>query len=561
MTAILLVLVLAAGAGADPRADLLAAVTALRAAGQLDSAAAQLRDWTRAHPDDGDARFVFGQVLADRGETAQALRVWRAVLADLPVDVDRYRAVTVRLQELGRAQEALDLLEAGRRRIDGGDPFAWIRAELLLELGRYDEAVAAHLTFLRQEPHRRPLVENRIAALAQGEGVAAGADRRSRRYGEALERALGAAPAADRTVLTLLLATCALEGGDPRRGLELLGAGAEDEAVRSALFEYASRCEARHDADVAAAAYGLFAARSGDSPYRVHALLKQAEMREALGDVDGAVAMYRALAQSEPDRGEAAEALLRVARLQAEVLGQPAAALATLAGLDGDAGGDLRRRLLALRADCHMRLDDLDAAAAQLRRLAADPDGALEAAYGLAQLAFYRGDFAAVAPLVDSLVAAAPSHPRANDALDLLLLVDEYGQQPEALGGLARARLHARQGRLAEAEGDWEGVAAGGPAGLRVVAQLERARQLEAADPARALALYEAVLAAAEGEARHRVTAGVGRARLLEARGGRDEALRAYEEALLSAPLDPRAPAIRRQVERLRAGSGAGRAG
>ena len=213
--------------------------------------------------------------------------------------------------------------------------------------------------------------------------------------------------------------------------------------------------------------------------------------------------------------------------------------------------GALQRRLLALRADCRLQLDDLPGAAAEWLRLAADPAGRVTAEFGLAELAFFEARFDSSAALIDSLVARDPTHPLANDALDLLLLIDEFGSQAVALAGLARARLHERQGRLDEARRDRERLLQVAPAGLRHLSLLESAARLEITAPKRSLELYSQVTDD-EPDERHAVSAALGRARLLEARGATREALRTYESTVLTAPLDPRTPDTRRHIIRLR---------
>lgn len=580
-----LLLGLAVGVGADPRSDLMDAVTVLRGADDFAAAAAHLQTWITRYPGDGEARLLLGQVLADSGDNAAALRVWTGLLRGRDVDVDRYRDVAKRLQDLGLVEAATQILREGTERLGDGDPFAWQRAELLISMGDWAGAVEAHRAFLRQEPHRQPLVENLVAAIARadvaaGTGPSAGtgvAERgRATRYCAALKAAVAKSRGPEHTRLTLLLSSCSLQTGDAAAGLQaLLGAvdgngdSNGDDAIVQALFQYARRCETAGHADVAARAYGLFAQRAEGSPYHARARLKRAEMLALAGDVDGALAGYLEL--SSGGDTAAVEALLYVARLQAQTLGDPAAALSTLAVLGDNALApgvnalanrgvgvsydELQRRLLSLRADCRVRLDDLEGAAAEWRLLAADPAGLGAAEFGLAEVAFFAARFDTAAAHIDSLVLQHPSHPLANDALALLLLIDEFGSEGSALAVLARARLRERQGRTDEAERDRAWLMTEAPVGLRHLSLLETAARMENVVPAQALELYKQVTGD-DPEERHAVSAAMGRARLLEAMGRVDEALRTYETTVLTAPLDSRTPDIRRHITRLRSLSG-----
>jgi len=571
-----LMLGLAVSVSADPRTDLMDSVTVLRGADDFAAASAHLQIWSTRYPGDGDARLLLGQILADSGDNPAALRVWTGLLRGRAVDVERYRDVAKRLQDLGLVEAAIQILREGTERLGGEDPFAWQRAELLLSIGDWAGAVEAHRTFLRQEPHRQPLVENLVAVIARAD-IAAGAGRgagqgtgadaaergRASRYCAALKVAVAESRGPEHTRLVLLLSSCSLETGDVAAGLDaLLGAADGDDTIVQALFQYANRCETAGHVDVAARAYGLFAQRAKGSPYHVRGRLKQAEMLALAGDVDGALARYVEL--SSGGDTEAVEALLHVARLQAQILGEPAAALSTLAILGDNAlavpgvgvnDDELQRRLLSLRADCRVRLDDLEGAAAEWRLLATDPAGLGAAEFGLAEVAFFAGSFDTAAAHIDSLVLQHPTHPFANDALALLLLIDEFGSEGSALAVLARARLRERQGRTDEADRDRVWLLTEAPVGLRHLSLLETAARMENVAPAQALELYKQVTDDEPGE-RHAVSAAMGQARLFEAMGRVDDALRAYETTVLTAPLDSRTPDIRRHITRLRSLSG-----
>ena len=543
----------AAAAGEAAWSEVHGSVSELRRASRFEEAAGLLGRWIDGHPQDAEARLLLGEILVDAGRPSEAVKVWSRALEELPVDLDRYRAVSVRTADLGHPEMALNVLQQGARRVDGDDPFAWERAELAMRLGRHQEALAAHLEFLRQHPWRLPLVENRIAHMARESASGTAARALGPRYLEAAEAALDRAVGPARATPALLAAAASLETGRPERGVRALEEALPEDGVLQALYSFASRCEARGHAGAAVEAYAVFAAHGGDSPHRYHSLLKQAEMRELLGDGEGAIELYTQLAAGHPRRREAAEALLRVARLQAAGHGTAVEAMKTLAVLEGRAGTpDLRRRWLGLRAECHILLDDLPSARRELRRLAAVEGGGAEAAHHLGLVAFYQADFDGARALIDSMVTSSPSHPLANDALALLLLIEEFGDQPEALAVLARARLRQRQQRLEESAREWGWLLTEAPPALRQVVRLERARELEERDPARALALYVEAEAGAEARSRDAVSASLGRARVLEGLGEAGEALHLYEQVLLSAPEDSRAPEIRRRIEGLR---------
>lgn len=268
------------------------------------------------------------------------------------------------------------------------------------------------------------------------------------------------------------------------------------------------------------------------------------------GDVKGAVLLYHEM--SLDGAVQSAQAMLRVAYLQASSLNDPAGALTTLATLEQLPGGSLLgKELLALRADCRLRLGQTAAAVGDWQQLARTPETRAEAEYGLAEIAFFTGNFDSASALIDSLVTRQPSHARANDALALLLLIDEFADASEALTVLARARMHERQDRQDDARADRQWLLQHAPAGLRHLSLLDNAALLEQSAPEQALALYSLV-AADEPEERLAVSAMLGQARMLEKVGEPEAALRTYETTVLAAPLDPRTPEARRHISRLR---------
>ena len=131
-------------------------------------------------------------------------------------------------------------------------------------------------------------------------------------------------------------------------------------------------------------------------------------------------------------------------------------------------------------------------------------------------------------------------------------LIDEFAEEGNALAVFARARLRERQGRTDEARRERAWLRTEAPVGLRHVSLLESAALMEQDRPAAALELY-AQVTADKPEERHAVSAALGSARLQEALGQPQAALRTYESAVLQAPLDPRTPDIRRHIARLRA--------
>lgn len=515
---------------------------ALSAAGQNQRVVEHLRAWLRGHAGDSLSLLLLGDAQHQLGQSEEAVKTWRKLLKIRPDDPGVYQQVSDRCQAAGLRAAAIDVLVEGQKILGNGEIFAWELASLYLDEGRYARAVPLYLKSLVAAPNRLAVVEHRLGPLCQADSGA-------------LLRALLDAEidAADPLPKTRLVAACALFAGQPERGLAALEAMADRPDMADMLYQYATQCEARGFVEVAALAYGSFADRRADSPYAFRALLKRAEISAKGPDAARALAHYAELAQRFPDRPEAMQALVGAARLQLRT-GADADAIA--AGLrtvlKTPVRGPWTMAALALLAESSLRADRLDEAAIYVEELGKQGQAAMyETALRRAELAYFRGDCAAVIADLGALTADDVDHPLANDALDLLLVCEEYKGEA-LLPRLATAQLLERQRQPQKAQAHWRAVFADGSPRLREWALLQNAQAAEAERPAVALALYERLVREFPA-GRHVVEAQLARAELLVRVSQVREALRICEAALLAAPDDARAPELRLRIRRLRA--------
>lgn len=512
---------------------------ALGAAGMADRAVEHLQAWLENHGDDAMSYLLLGDAQHQVGRTEEAVRTWRLLLAMDPKDISSYQQVSDRCQSIGQTGEAIEVLMEGRRALGDETLFSWELASLSLRSGQYERAFEFFFFSIAQSPNRLSVVEHQLGPLCQ-------------RDGSALLEALLGATASDPLAKARLVSTCALFAGQPARGLEQIAAlVAHPEAV-DMLFQYASQCEARGFAEVAADAYGAYAGLSSDAPYAFRALLKRAQISARGPDKARALAHYAELAARFPSRPEAMEALVGIARLQLEG-GHSAEAVA--AGLEpvieAPVRGPWTLEALDLMAESALRVGDMAAAAEYARQLAQQGQAAAyRAGLRSAELAYFRGDCAAVIDGLLALTAEEVGDPLANDALDLLLVCEEYKGEV-MFPDLVQAQLLERQRLFAKAAVHWDRVTAGATPGLREWALLQRAGALRTRDPQGALRCYEELVKAFP-DGRHAIQAQLARADLLQRSGRLDEALRVCEAALLAAPADALAPALRLHIRRLR---------
>ncbi len=449
-----------------------------------------------------------------------------------------------RLQQEGNYKKAIATIQKVRETLDRDRFLSWKLAELYVLDQDYPKAVDVYLLNLHHEPHRYAQVEGVLRSLVRG-GQASQVIQLLKTAAEIAEDPLPAA---------LLTSSFALEAGDPQSGYEVLNRIIHRPQVPELLFQFASRCEAKGHDLVAARAYALFTDHRSDSPYVYQALLRQARIAERRRDLNQAIAIYRKLAGEFPGEPEAMEALLELGRLQLDVVDDVEAARTSLQTvLEASGQGTWRAEALALLSECALRQDDLENAAAHLERLRhLGPAFAYEADYKLAELSYFQGNFDAATELLQTLVQENLREDLTNDALQLLLRIEEHRSHPEALGMLARGQLRERQKRLAEAEEAWIWLETRSPLGLRQLSLLVQARiRASRQQPEKALELY-ARLTETYPQGPYVLDAQMDRARIYLEQNQVDRALKIFETALLSSPGDPRSPEVRLQIQRLR---------
>ena len=449
-----------------------------------------------------------------------------------------------RLQQEGKYKKAIATILKVRETPDRDRFLSWKLAELYVLDRDYPKAIDVYLINLHHEPHRYAQVEGLLQSLVRG----GQASQVIQLLKTAAEKADDPLPAA------LLTSSCALEAGDPQSGYDVLSRIIHRPQVPELLFQFASRCEARGHDLIAARSYAFFTDHSSDSPYVYQALLRQARIAERRRDFKQAVAIYQQLAGEFPSEPEAMEALLELGRLQLELVDDVEAARTSLhTVLEASGQGTWRAEALALLSECALRQDDLEGAAAHLERLRhLEPAFAHEADYKLAELSYFRGDFDAATELLKTLVQENLREDQANDALQLLLRIEEHGSHAEALGMLARGQLRERQKRHAEAEKAWAWLETRSPLGLRQLSLLLQARiRASQQQPEKALEIYSR-LTVTYPRSPYVLDAQMDLARIYLEQNEIDRALKIFETALLSSPGDARSPEIRLQIQRLR---------
>ncbi len=516
----------------------------------------EIEDWLQLHPLDERMYLELGQLYADQGDTARAATTWQRLLQRVPGREDLYRTVSNRCRRAGLDETALAVLIDGRRQLGQEEAFGWEIAQIHMDAGRYEAGVQSMFEHLKIQPGHRHLVEGYLRSKLATSGAAASA----RLLESLVEAGRSSICSGDKSkrrqdalAVSQMAAAVAVQTGHPDAALGLIDMIRDLPGAPSAIYELAALAEAEGHEKEAFSIYSMLLERYPDSdPQHARAQLRQGEMMASRGQPELAETTYLSVAQRARGRPEGAQALLRAAQLQLESRNDPRAAAATLARLFGQyKQGSWLLPALALDAECALRLDDLEAYAVRLfeRRERSPDDSGVR--FDVARLAFFRADFGDAIVLLDSLVRTDPGSDVANDALELLLLIEDHQSEHQALSTLARAQLLERQQRREEANVAWDWLSANASAELGERSLLAHAQLLEENSQDEALNLYESMLTSFPN-GRLVLPAHLGRARMLEQKGRAREALKAYETALLQFPADPAAPRVRLDIQRLR---------
>ena len=502
-----------------------------------------------------EARFEVGRI--DEAEAALA-----SLLERDPYDPSLLRLVANLLAERGRLDEAIRVLEDGRRAIDDPLEFAQVLADLHARAGHVEAAVREYARVIVTSPLNVSLVRGQVLELAE-------------RVAGSVEPMLGAAREMMQShpevpQLGVIVAELEMVDGDPEAAWQTLAPligdpSLDQELLRLALAGLAdSRLPGadpdavlprlRLSARVARAMLANEAVPSSLEP-RVYDTLIRSLLaileNDAFGRLDrpaqldildetrrSIVEMQRAYAGNRLTSA----ALLRLAGVYVDALHEPEPAieLYRLLAIDpGSSREDVQLASLGL-ARAHIAAGDTAQAREMFEIIGQDMgfvEGQGRAQYHLGLLDFMGGELATAQDRLKAVAAEAPRADYTNDALELALVLAEHemsGSQDdtplrrygEALFEKATHQPDALVNTLVE-------IAEGPAGGVRERARMDLARLARDSRRIDEAIVWTTRVAADAPASRYAAPALDLQGELLEKTGRTDEALAVYERLVL----------------------------
>jgi tetratricopeptide (TPR) repeat protein len=318
-------------------------------------------------------------------------------------------------------EHALETFMAGRKAFRRESLFSQEMTSVYTALGDFESAVLECFVTVKNHGGAVPWATNRIELMLDE-----GAERSDIR-----DMMAAAADREDATVDELGLAgSVFLVLGLPDRALETF-LRADDVAGGEGyqLFEYATILQDEGLAAEAREAFLMVAERHQGTATAARAGAAAAHILAVGGDPAGAVLEFRAVADAFPRSSPGAQALFEAARVELDLLGEPDAALSTIAELRrrfGDRVRSMDDEATMIEVDAFMKMGQLDGAyerSATLVREGVRDEVRESAMFTLGFVSFLMHDHEKAVEEFRALVEENTAGVLVNDALRLMLVM------------------------------------------------------------------------------------------------------------------------------------------
>jgi tetratricopeptide (TPR) repeat protein len=426
----------------------------MQVVGQTDSATFYYQAALQANPLNLDAGKALGSLYFGEGKRREAMQVFDRMLEANNYGVSAYKIVSAALRDLGQIDEAVRVLEDGRKRNRKNQSLTLDIATLYKQAGENRKALDEYLAFAAAEPRSYRLVRGRMLEVLresgrERDGLVSYLDSRADRGGTEGFAAMDvlAAHYLERGLLENSLNMALRADADPSSDGATLLALAEDVMDRADLQPRSQRGRYLNLGLRAAEAYVLGHAKapdidrarwilagiyerygSGENP-EVPAVERIAYLERAAGEYDDIARRYPGSQLAEQAYVARGDILLRKLKRPDEALNAYKAGSVNARRL----GGTYATRI----ADVYIGTGRNAEAENYLKALAraGNPELAQAGIYYTGLYLATRGDYATAKDTLTALAEAAPSSPYTNDAIATSWVIEEASMfESQSLG-------------------------------------------------------------------------------------------------------------------------------
>ena len=523
----------------------------LSEAGEIDRARKILGDYTAKRGDDMGALAALAALDFQSGDKKDGMEVLERIIAKAPNELWPYQIGLDAMLDAEMGEAVVPFIERARRATGDSTVFAVDAAGVYRDAGRYGtaareylraslardmspEAASDYIVTMAKDEAARPEV---IAALTRAESIEP--------FTRSVARGLGE--------IYLMDGNCAA-------AVDLISGLVEDDRESaSMLIAFARRAAQTGCFGECARAFDLAIDHIDQGDKAAEFLVEKGRCEQAAGMLDAALATYDEVAGAYRAYKVADDALLGRAQILRD-RGDPGAAIAEAERVLTSRYTDNVFKAVLFKADCQVLMDSLDAALSTYDEVGNDwpAEYAQEAFFNMGEIDLYRGEFDDAQAYYNVTLRHYPDEPRANDAIDRLLLIKSCGSDgnyaPE-LAQYARAMLLLRWGKPDEAAAVLVSLgAAPGSSPIRTES-LEALAALYAGEGLldEAVRTYKVIGDSLDTPASASALEAVGDIYL--GSGRTEEAVRAYEDVILKFPESVSAGEARRKIDLAKRGS------
>ena len=425
---------------ADSGKNRLNYAVSLEARGDLQGALSIYEEGIKKRPKDIGIKIRLANVLYKLGRREDSIKEWNEILKIAPESIHTYSMVAEQYRIRGMAEEAIEVYTKLREKFNMEHEFSLQVGDLWASLGKYDRAVQEYIAYLGKGSNSMvyQIVELKILNLARNRQTVDSVM-------PVLKEALSTRP--DNASHLRLFAVWCVAAAKAREALPfLILKEVKDKQWEEIIYRFASDCERNGFKKEAMQTYSELAKQAPNSKYWSQSQLAAGRIQEELGLYGQAAVSYKELISRYPLTYQSFEALYRVSDLQLNVEKDVEAALSSFHLLSQKSyAGAWKEKALLKVAECLVIQDKIERSKKtyqQIESSTKDASTKEKSLFKLAYLEYLSGNFERALQLLEKISLEYPGGEMVNDALELIVLIEENaGIEEGNLKAFARAEL------------------------------------------------------------------------------------------------------------------------